>query len=334
MATVVTTTTQIDPQQQYVLNRSLLVRNTPYNIHDQVTSKVPFASRQGNYIKFRRHNSWAVSTTPLLEGITRAAIKGTKTDYTAALYQYGNHTFLSDFMVEVNQEAVIAEQSDIARENMQETMDIIRRDAMLGGTSVYYAGNVAGRTSIVTAMSTADLTAIDRALLGNKAQYWNAITSGSQNYNSAAIRPSWLCIVHPDAKKNIEGLSGFKSAEQYASQTKLLEGEVGVWNNFRFLITTNGKIYTDGGGSAVAASLKYTTANTACDVYAMLIFGKNAVHESEMSALNTGLIVKGFGSAGTEDPYNQRMSIAWKTNLAMAITNDSNMYRYEFGVSA
>ena len=139
MAPVVTTSGTIDPQNQYVLNRSLLVRNTPYNIHDQVTTKTPFAARQGNYMKWRRHNSWDVANTPLAEGVTPTGITFTKTDVTALLKQYGTFTYLSDYMVEVNYEQVISEQSTVARENMQETMDVIRRDTLIGGTNVYYA---------------------------------------------------------------------------------------------------------------------------------------------------------------------------------------------------
>jgi N4-gp56 family major capsid protein len=333
MAGPVTTSVIIDPQNMYALQKSLLIRNKTLNIHDQVTTKVPFASKNGDHVKFRRYNSWALATAILGEGVTPLSITGTKTDYNGLLCQYGQYTYLSDRVDEVNQESVQAEQSIVARENMQETMDIVKRDAMLGGTSVYYANGVVNRAAVITHIEEADLQDIDRAMLASRAAYFNSMNTGSDKFGSASIRPSWLCIVHPDAKQDIEGLTGYKSVEQYASSTSTLEGEIGVWNNFRFLVTTNA-YWEAHSGAAVGGSGLKTADAVNIDVYCMLIFGKDAVHECTMESLNTELIVKGFGSSGTEDPLNQRMSIGWKHSNTIVITNELNMYRYEFGVTA
>lgn len=74
---------------------------------------------------------------------------------------------------------------------------------------------------------------------------------------------------------------------------------------------------------------------TAADVHMTLIFGKDAygVIDLENGAMES--IVKPRGSAGADDPLNQRSTVGAKvTGFAAVILNDLWIVRIEHGVSA
>ena len=109
--------------------------------------------------------------------------------------------------------------------------------------------------------------------------------------------------------------------------------EVGACGNFRFILTTNARIHADAGGSAVAASLKYTTSTAACDVYPLLIFAKSCVGKVPLSGSSFENVVNQVGSAGAGDPLHLYGTTGWKALSAWVILNQAWLYRYEVGVA-
>jgi N4-gp56 family major capsid protein len=93
-------------------------------------------------------------------------------------------------------------------------------------------------------------------------------------------------------------------------------------------------VVEDAGGTAVTHTLKYTTVNTACDIFCTLIFGQNAYGVTPLAGNALKTIIKALGSGGTADPMDQRSTAAWKAITSCVILNDDFMYRYEHGVSA
>lgn len=324
-------TTTFDPGNLYLYVRNMLARSRPYLLHDKFGETTSFTKRNGLQIKFRRHNSWAIANTPITEPITPPEAVPTKTDITATLRQYGNWVSETDVSVETNLEDLISEQSDCAGENQGETMDVVYRDLLMGGTSVYYGNNVANRAAVITHIEEADLDRIHRILFANKAKYFAAMTKGSTNVATTPISPSYFGLCHGDHLVDLQGLTGWKAVEKYAGQTQVYESEFGCYGPFRFVGSQQAKVYPNAGG---AMGLLKSTAGVLADIYPILIFGKNAYNLCPLDALNSSLIVKGFGSAGTEDPLNQIMTIGWKSMTTLCITQDLNMMRYEIGCLA
>jgi N4-gp56 family major capsid protein len=324
-------TTSFDQATNYLFVRNLLARSKPYLMHDKFGGSTSFAKRNGMSIKMRRHESWNVANVPILEGVTPAEEAPTKTDITATLRQYGNWVGLTDVAVNTSLEDVAAEQSDCAGENMGETMDIVFRDLLMGGTSVYYGNNVAGRVNVITHVEEADLQRIHRLLFANKAMYFATMTKGSTNVATSPIAPSFFALCHGNHLVDLEGLTGWKGVEKYSGQTQVYDSEFGSYGNFRFVGSQNAKVYPDAGG---AAGLLISTTGVAADIYPILIFGKNAYDKVPLDTLNSRLIIKGFESGGTDDPLEQEMTVAWKAMTTLIITQDLNMYRYEVGCTA
>ena len=120
--------------------------------------------------------------------------------------------------------------------------------------------------------------------------------------------------------------------QDYPNPSAALPNEVGAYRNIRFIESTNAKIFADSGGDATAATLKYTTASSACDVYATIIFGRGAFGITPLSGHSSEIIVKALGAG--DDPLNQRSTIGGKFITDTVILNENMMYRYEHGVSA
>jgi len=328
-----TNTTAIAPIQAFY-DRNTLERAQPMLIHDKFGQKRPIPKGQGLAIKFRRYEAFTVATTPLTEGTTPAGQDMTKTDVTLTLAQYGDFTKLTDMVIETNLDPMVTEATDVLGEQMGLTLDTIYRNVLITGTSLRRANAVAARNLIITKIEENDLEAVERALRSNNAKRFTNLIKASTSVGTYGIRPAYWAIVHTDTIKDLEALTGYKSVAEYANQTGVMESEEGSFRGIRFVSTTNAKIWADLGGTAVTNGLKYTTANTACDVYGTLVFGMDAYGVCPLTSLTSKSIVKAVGSAGADDPLNQYGTVGWKATTVCGILNNSFMYRIEHGVTA
>ena len=73
--------------------------------------------------------------------------------------------------------------------------------------------------------------------------------------------------------------------------------------------------------------------DTTIDVYSTLVFGANAYGMIPLQKGNIKNIVKKMGSAGTEDPLDQRATSGWKMAKTCKILNDDLMLRIEHGAT-
>lgn len=334
MATGLTTTTQVDPAVNTFYDGVLLRRAKTYLAHHLFGQQRPIDQKSGDTAKFRRYTNLPVTGAPLIEGVTPTALQLAKSDFTVQLQQYGAYVEYTDKVSMINEDPVLTEIAGLLGDHAGETLDTVYREILVAGTSVFYANSVAGRTSIVTKLAAADFDKIKRALANNKAKYWTSSIKGGPGVGTLPIRAAYYCIVHPDVSYDLEGVLGtsFIHVSKYPDPASAHENEIGSYGPFRFIESTNAKIWTDGGGSAVAATLKYTTASSACDVYAILIFGVDAYGITPLKGKALENIVKPLGSGN--DPLNQRGTSGWKAMTGAIILNQSWMYRYEVGVSA
>ena len=71
------------------------------------------------------------------------------------------------------------------------------------------------------------------------------------------------------------------------------------------------------------------------DVYATVIYGQNAYGDVELGGENIRVIINPPGSAGAEDPLQQRGTIAWKVKgFTSVILQDAFLVRIEHGCTA
>jgi N4-gp56 family major capsid protein len=334
------TTTQVDPAVATFYDRVLLKRGLPYKVHDRFGQIRSVKQRSGNTIKFRRYGALPVAATPLVEGVTPTGKTVTKTDITATLKQYGDYIHFSDMVSLTNQDPVLTEFAELLGEQSGETLDIIYRDYLVAGSNVYYGGSYSDssidtRAEVNTAPVPADFKKIREIMVGNKAKMIAERMKASGNVGTLPVPPAYWAIVHHELQNDLEDMTGWLPAHKYPNSMPAYPEEIGALPdaNIRFLITQNGKVWADSGGSTSAGTVYRSTSGSNVDVYACLIFGKNAYGICPLEGANLKNIVKAVGSSGSSDPLDQRGSSGWKAVTTACILNDLFMIRAEFAAT-
>jgi len=312
-----TGTAQIPAGVSAFYDRNLLERALPALVHDKWGQRRNLPKNNSDTVKFRRWNALSVATTAITEGVTPTGSSMSVTDITATILQYGDFTKLTDKVSLVTVDNVIKESTDVLGEQAGETYDELTRDVLVAGTAVRYATAVAGRSSVALAITTADIDSAIKTLKGQNAKKFTETITGTTKVGTAPIKAGFVGVCHTDTSETLEGLTGWKGTEEYASQTLVDVNEIGTYKYVRFIETTKGKIWTGAGDAGK-------------DVYGTLIFGKNAYGVvSIRGQKNIQTIIKPLGSGGTEDPLNQRATVGWKMWTITKILNDNFMVRIE-----
>ncbi len=255
-------------------------------------------------------------------------------DYTVQLYQYGDYITITDVIVDTHTDPVLAQASDILGEQAAVTVETLRFNVLKAGTNVWYANNVGGRSSVITAITLADQRRVTTGLNRQNAKKITSVVASTPAFNTKSVEAAYMAVVHPDLETDIRGMTGFVPVASYGPHTSPFEGEIGSVEQVRYLQSTVIAPFKDAGGTAVTNALRYTTANSACDVYPVLIFGRDAygiVPLKGKSSMAT-MVVNPKPAAG--DPLAQRGTVGWKLWTGTVILQDAFMARLEVGATA
>lgn len=327
---LITGTSDVAVNLQGHYDRNLLERAVPALVYGRFAQIRPLPKNSGTRINFRRYGSLAINTTPLSEGVTPTGKKLTTTDIYATVKQFGDFITISDWVSMTGLDAILVEGGEVLGEQMGETIDTLDRDVYMAGTNVRYANAVAARANVATAVVVADVKSAIRTLeSGNAKKVRSQVVAGAK-VGTRPIAPAYYGITHTDCRQDFESLPGFTKVEEYASQQDVMDEEIGSWGNLRILLTTNAKIY-QAGGVVVGSTGLVADDSTNIDVYTTLIFAANAVGSVPLQKGNVKNIIKKMGSAGTEDPLDQRATSGWKAARTAKILNDDFLVRLEHG---
>lgn len=337
---LITSTSDIPGEFQGFYDRNLLENAMPIIIYDKFGQTRPLPKNMGTRINFKRFGKLPVNTTPLTEGVTPSGKKLSAITIYATMTQYGDYITLTDWVMMTGLDAnLLSIGKELLSDQMSETSDILTRNHLLTGTTVRYAGGQTVRTSVASAMTDEDVDSIIRTLENNRAKKITAMFAPDSRTNTVPIRPSYIAITHTDSRYDVEHLTGFISVERYPRQDSLskFEGElieIGEVRGLRFLATDQAKIWQGGGVVVASAPTLVAADSTNIDVYGSLVFGRNAYGIIPLQKGNVKNIVKALGSAGTEDPLDQRATSGWKMAKTHKILNEDWMLRWEHGVTS
>jgi N4-gp56 family major capsid protein len=204
-----------------------------------------------------------------------------------------------------------------------DSLDQICRDIVLAGTTVQYASTALARTDITATMimNRAEVKEAVRTLKRNNARPVMKRMDPSTGYNTVPLNRAFIGICHVDTTNDLDDAIGWVPVEKYANKADVMPGEVGSLAGVRFIESTNAKVYTAGGAGGV-------------DVYGTVIMGMHAYSITRISGYTLVNIVKPLGSAGANDPLNQRATSGWKLTFAAKITNQNWIVRVEHGATA
>jgi N4-gp56 family major capsid protein len=294
-------------QLKTTYNRTLLDNARDKLVHRQFGKEYRLPKRGGITMEWRKPNTLAVATTPLAEGTAPTDDTFGYTSLTVTIAQYGAFVKGSDIITVVTLDPLLDNLSEEQGVQAGMTIETIDRDALNTGTTVQYAGGVAGRANVAQAnlISSAEIIKAVRTLMVNKAPTY---TGGDY---AAVIHPfTWATLIQDTALVNA------MNAGSTTGGNKLFDGEIVRWMGVRFTQSTMAKVFTGAGSGGI-------------NVYSTLFFGKNAFGVLELESMGLETIFHDKGSAGGADPLNQYWTHGWKTTHAIKILQDTFMLRLE-----
>jgi N4-gp56 family major capsid protein len=169
-----------------------------------------------------------------------------------------------------------------------------------------------------------------RTLKRQNARPITSIVRSTPAFNSEAVAPGFVALVHPDLAPDIRSMVGFVPAERYGTMTPW-ENELGKCEEVRYVESTIFEPFPDAGG---AKGTMLSTTGVSADVYPVLFLGRDAYGIVALKGVYavTPMVVNAKPS--DSDPLAQRSHAGWKTMQTAVILNDAWMLRVEVAATA
>lgn len=302
------TTGLLTAEMKDYYDRTLLEAAKPTLLYNRWGRRRNIPQREGDTIKWRRFEALNPATTALVEGVTPPGDDISITEVEASPVQYGKYITFSDKVVWTAIDPILTETAQWQGVQAGETLDDVTRDVLVAGTTVRYANGRVSRVTVAAGdiINGVELRKIRRTLRKNKAK---------------TINGAYVMVVSPDTVYDLQSMSEWQLKAEASTPAQLESGNVGRMWGFDFFESEKAKVFEGAGAAGI-------------DVHAAMAFGRDfyGVTSIEGHAMET--IMKSLGSAGTEDPLNQRQSQGWKATHAAVILNQLFGVRFEHAVTA
>ncbi len=258
-----------------------------------LAKKIVLPRNSGNIISWRRFEKIALPTKPLEEGVTPDPNKVKITEFRSTGKQHGDYIEFSDLVDLIGIDPMITETSEAFGEQIGEYVDGLIQTDLLNTANKFY-GNGAVSKATAGTITINDI---------NKMKAW---------LQKCHVKPwdgkKFLFIIDSEQEYDLKSIAGNNLIEtwKYSNTTKIIDGEIGEFLGFRFVVDDLA-VNTETVGSG----------QDAVKVHHALVLGKAhsespfGVVELEGKTGKPSLIYKGLGSAGTSDPLNQRQTLGW-----------------------
>jgi len=219
---------------------------------------------------------------------------------------------------------IISEVSSILGEQAGLSADTLVRNVLVAGATKDYSGGAAGRTALDAPMH--NITYADFVKSVAILEAANALPVEGDNY---------VCIMHPHTYSTIMmDPTWVNLFVQEPSGGAMRSGYVGSILRCNLYVSSNAAEYVDGGVGSTTdvysllfiARESYGTVGMAGSFPNLMVDGQGTKALNGMTGMNVKpvtMIIKQLGSAGADDPLNQRATIGWKMSLQTAILNSA-----------
>lgn len=305
-----------------VLNKFGLTKTMPKN--------------KGQSIEFRRAKPFTAVTTPLVEGVTPASTAFEYEKVKATLKQYGQVTDITDVIEDTYMDPVYQDAVTELGENVGRTMEALDWGVLRAGTNVYYANGTA-RAELNTSVTLKGIQRVIRGLYKQKSRKITRMLDSSPRQNTVPIPASYVAVCHSDLIADLRNLPDkqFTPIERYGNTRQAIaDEEIGSLEQVRFLASPDLEPLA-AAGAAVGTSGMLSEAGVNCDVYPILVFGREAyAHVPLGSRDSVEPTVIPVGQKDKSDPLGQQGRAGWKSWHCTLILNQLWMARYEVCASA
>jgi N4-gp56 family major capsid protein len=192
-------------------------------------------------------------------------------------------------------------------------LDLALRDAAMAGTNIIYATGAANRAAVTSTMIFTTQVVKDAV---ETLETHNSPKWGGDHY---------ICFAHPHQMRGLRDDNDWINASLYSGATQIYTGEVGRYEDVRFVSTT---VMPNGANPAVDtttgdfADIGYSaalhgTGNGGCNIYQAVFFGEYAVGHA--TALPVELRDNGVTDFGREH------GLAWYSIFGQAVLENANI---------
>ena len=292
---------QLSAEDKIFYERALIERLLPQLNFYKDAQKKKLPKNSGTTMNFRKFNSLTAPSSSLTEGVTPEGNDLNITNINAVVKQEGDYVVISDLIQMTGIDPVLTETSEVLGEEAGEVVDTRIQEAISTGTNVFYAGGVETRSAVAVALTGDDIKKLVRKLKNAKAKRF------ADGFYHMQVDPSMAYDLMEDPF--------WVDVSKYAKPEQMVKGELGKMHGMKFFETTNLKTVVEGGK----------------EIHIGYAYGKDsyACVDLEGGAGKPEIIVKPNGSAGTDDPLNQRASAGWKNCFTAVITQPQALVRVE-----
>lgn len=307
-----------------VWSKELMFAAQPILKFNQIAvMKTELGAQPGYTIKIPKYAPLQVGQDALVEGTD--LVKGNiDTSYAEIrISERGRALTVSEFALQSSFLSLMQDMSTLLGRHMAESIDSLLKMALFGygcqvigsGMPGYHATATTANQGAITQVKYCDNVASHAALTSanvmNIDMIREMVVTLAESKAPKFGGDAYICYIHPQQGKNLRKDSAWVNAQNYASPDNILRGEIGRFEDVRFIETTmcpkiainSAYVVEDGVTTAVVDSTFNSTKNTNCNVYKCVMVGENCL----------GMAVGQPGTLrdnGIED-FGRRHSIAW-----------------------
>lgn len=247
----------------------------------------------GDTINWRRLNKLAVTKTPLIEGVTPPGQQISGSEVIAIIAQYGNVMYFTDVIDLQQLDRVRQEYTVELGYQAKETIDEIVRDTLVAEGSVYFPSGQTALNGVTKANGQVKIDDFRKIVLGMKRGFIGGNRKAAGKY-VALVAPEIMFSLFDDEK--VQNYMDYgRTVGMYT------DGMIVDMFGIRFEEVLNSPM--------LELTAQDQEGNFAHD---SIVIGEEAYAITKLEGQNVKVITKGLGSAGVEDPLDQRQSIGWK----------------------
>lgn len=303
-----TTTTTLSSELLSYLEKRFLMRSRAAIVFGEGAQTQTLPANSGKSITFNRYSPLTVASTALTEGTNPTTVSPTTATVSATLAQYGNVIAVTDllFVTSIDREA--KEKTDLAAQNMAETLDQLIRDELFTGATVQLA-NARAQLTAITASDTLTSTELRKARRTLRKN--NAIPYDDGCY---------LAKVGPDTSFDLVNDSVWLAVSEYGDSVKsqIFNNEIGKLFQIRVQEATSNQ----------------KSESSTVTVFSNFVHGQQAFGTIDLDTLPNGLVIKQGGEQDTSNALSLFMTIGWKAAFVVKTLNANWLVNIKTGASA
>jgi N4-gp56 family major capsid protein len=158
---------------------------------------------------------------------------------------------------------------------------------------------------------------------------------GSIKIGTTAVREGYVMFVHPNAEFLYRDITGFVKQELYANTSTVMDGEIGMIEDVRIIVSTIVKELTtlsqltETGGATVTG----TPSDSGDTWYQSVLLGADAYGIVPLAGQTSAQVLVSPFKATGNDPLAQRATVGWKAATGCIILDPQRVIVYNHGLS-